>query len=122
MLKKHSLVLLSVALTSTVFAGFTGTSNTLNLSSVKSLEGLKDSSIVKAEGHIVSHKKEDYYIFKDATGEIIIEIPDRVFNDMTITPEDKIHITGELEKTWMKTYVWVKHIRKIDTASAKKEK
>jgi uncharacterized protein (TIGR00156 family) len=59
-------------------------------------------------GNIVSHLREDYFLFRDATGELRVEIDNRVFRNQPVTPETTVRIHGEIDRDTRGRYMWVK--------------
>lgn len=106
-------LLTALALASTgAYAQYTGPSATPNaqkntatanaVTSVKQvLASGKDDQRVTVQGHIVRHVRGKHYVFSDGTGELNIELKDRVmpvgqtFNDKT-----KVMLSGKLDKDW----------------------
>lgn len=63
----------------------------------KALKAGDDSPCV-IEGRIISAGPEhEEYVFQDATGKIVIEIDDDLFQGRTVTPENTIRIYGEVD-------------------------
>ena len=71
-----------------------------------------DDTPVILEGQIVKQLDSDEFTFKDATGEIQIDVSKRAWNGQTITPQDTIQIRGKVDNEWNKTEVDVKQITK----------
>ena len=44
---------------------------------------------------------DDKYVFRDATGEIIVEIDFELFVGRTITPENRVRLFGKMDKDLM---------------------
>ena len=40
----------------------------------------------------------EHYIFRDKTGEIIVDIDDKYFSGRTVTPQNLVRISGEVDK------------------------
>ena len=59
-------------------------------------------------GNIVSHLREDYFLFRDQTGEMRVEIDNRVFRNQPVTPQDRVRIHGEIDRNSRGIYMWVK--------------
>ena len=61
---------------------------------------LGDDAPVVLTGKIVSQVagKKDKFIFKDATGEVRMEIDRKVFAGQSVTPEDTVRIVGKVDK------------------------
>lgn len=82
-----------------VSGGFVGPEgNAAKVISIQEALNLSDDSRVSLEGKIVNSLGDEKYTFKDATGEIIIEIDDEDWNGNKVTPEDTIVINGEVDK------------------------
>lgn len=65
-------------------------------------------SYLTMTGNIVSHLREDYFLFRDATGEIRVEIDNRVFRNQPVTPENTVRLHGEIDRDSRGRYMWVK--------------
>ena len=59
---------------------------------------LPDDAPVKISGKIQKSLGNEKYLFKDATGTIIIEIDEEEWNGVNATPETEIIIVGEVDK------------------------
>ena len=60
-----------------------------------------DDTYVTLVGHIVQRLSEDDYLFRDATGEIVVDIDYHVFHGQTVTPQTKVRISGEVDSEIM---------------------
>lgn len=70
---------------------------------------MSDDSIVVLEGKIANSLGDEKYLFKDNTGEVIIEIDDEDWHGVNVTPDTTLEIVGELDKEFMeKTKIDVK--------------
>ncbi len=70
------------------------------LNTVKAASHADDNAAVELTGHIVSSIGKEDYMFKDATGEIKIEIDHKDWHGITVTPTTKVIIRGEVDKDW----------------------
>jgi uncharacterized protein (TIGR00156 family) len=75
---------------------------------------LPDDSIVILTGKIVVAMGDEWYKFRDETGEILVEIDRRVWRGLTVGENDRIEITGKLDGGWGHAIVDVKSVRKIE--------
>lgn len=78
-------------------------------------EALKawDDTPVTLTGHITRQVERDEFYFKDATGEIRIEVEDYAWNGQNITPKDEITIQGKVDKNdWGHSEIEVYNIHK----------
>ncbi len=74
--------------------------------SVAEVKNLADDTYVTLEGRLIGYKKEgkrsDDYRFEDSTGEILVEIDDDLWQGQRVTPETKVKILGEFDKSHKK--------------------
>lgn len=80
--------------------GFEGPVTGAQAETVDKAKTLSDDAPVVLTGNIISKVagSKDKYNFKDSTGEIVVEIKNKVFRGRTITPDDKIRIGGKIDK------------------------
>ncbi|MBQ1845771.1 MAG: YgiW/YdeI family stress tolerance OB fold protein [Desulfovibrio sp.] len=80
--------------------GFQGPGASGATSTVAEAKRARDDSWVVLTGHIVSRAGGDHehYIFRDKTGEIIVDIDDKYFSGRTVTPQNLVRISGEVDK------------------------
>lgn len=109
-----SAVAVALTLSTAAFAqgGFKGPS-ALSATTVKDALEMRDDTNVILVGSIEKHLGGEKYIFKDATGTITIEIDDKLWHNLTVTPQDKVEIKGEVDKSWTKTEIEVDNIRLV---------
>ncbi|MCL2521143.1 MAG: NirD/YgiW/YdeI family stress tolerance protein [Spirochaetaceae bacterium] len=107
-MKKIILLSLVLLLTSGIGlvaqTGFTGPSNQgQNVRQGQSVtvaqaHTMRDDSRVVLTGHIISHISGNYYLFRDSTGEIRVEIYARRWNGLQVGPGDLVEISGEVDQ------------------------
>lgn len=81
--------------------------------SVEKAKNMPDDSIVTLTGNIVSQipATKDKFMFRDATGEIRVEIDHKYFMGRDVTPANTVRITGEVDKDFGKAVeIDVKHL------------
>ena len=80
--------------------GFSGPVSGAMADNVAAAKSLKDDAAVLLTGNIVSKvagtKKK--YIFKDATGEIMIEVSPKRFKGLNISPANTVRISGKVDQ------------------------
>lgn len=84
--------------------GFKGPGAAVDQITVEKAKNLPDDSIVSLTGNIVSKfpGTDDKYMFKDATGEIRVDIDDKYFRGREVRPANTVRITGEVDKDFGK--------------------
>lgn len=98
--------------------GFKGPVSGSSASTVAEALKLPDKSRLSLTGNIVSRLagSKNEYVFKDASGEIQVEISDKVFRraGAEITPETNVRISGKMDKDFSgDPEIDVKHIEII---------
>jgi uncharacterized protein (TIGR00156 family) len=68
---------------------------------------------VQLRGYVVQHIREDYFLFRDASGEMLIEIYGDVMPTWEFNDKTEILLTGEVDFDLLRgTYLWVERIQK----------
>jgi uncharacterized protein (TIGR00156 family) len=65
---------------------------------VADARGLRDDTPVQIQGRIVRALGDEKYLFRDAGGEIIVEIDDEVWRGVTVGADDTVEIRGEIDR------------------------
>ena len=93
--------------------GFQGPTTGVEADTVAKAQKSWDDSRVVLTGNIIQRVagSDDKYIFKDATGEIIVEIDFEVFAGRTVTPQNTVRLSGKVDKDFMEpTTIDVKYL------------
>ena len=61
---------------------------------------MKEDSHIYLEGNLIKKNCKSCYTFKDATGEIKVEISKKAWNKLNVTPDQKVRIYGEVDKSF----------------------
>jgi uncharacterized protein (TIGR00156 family) len=98
--------------------GFTGPGGKANSKepravTVNQARSLPDNSMVILTGNLAAALGDEWYRFRDATGEILVEIDRGVWRGLSVGENDRIEITGKLESGLGRAVIDVKSIRKI---------
>lgn len=97
-------------LTTNALAQFSGPSVSGRSSTVEEARDARLGSYLILTGNIVNHLRGDYYTFRDASGEIRVEIAPSVWLGRQIGPNDKVRLLGEIDSGVAGRYVWVKSL------------
>ena len=84
------------------------------VSTVEEAKTMRDDAWVVLHGHIESHIRSDYYVFRDDTGSITVEIDDDEWHGQTVGPQDRVEIAGEVDIDFGSIKIEVEHLRKIE--------
>ncbi|HEY2451825.1 MAG TPA: YgiW/YdeI family stress tolerance OB fold protein [Scandinavium sp.] len=63
-------------------------------------KNLRDNVKVVIEGNVVKQIGDELYEFRDSSGMINVEIDSNLWNGLSVTPADKVRISGEIDKDW----------------------
>lgn len=80
--------------------GFSGPGAQTGAMTVQQAKSLPDDSRVTLVGRIVNQlpRDNDKYTFRDATGEIVVDIDHKDFRGQNVTPANTVRIIGEIDK------------------------
>ena len=108
-MNKHLAVLLVAGtLASVAAAQFTGPGATGRTATLAQVASARLGSYVTVTGHVTSHQRQNYYTFRDGTGEIRVEIESAVWQNRAIGPETKVRLLAEVDQGPAGRYLWVK--------------
>ncbi|WP_109077171.1 YgiW/YdeI family stress tolerance OB fold protein [Aggregatibacter kilianii] len=83
------------------------------VSKVSDANTWKDDQYIILQGNIVKQVGKEDFIFKDASGEIQVEIERKAWHGQDISPSDEVKLYGEVDKSWDKTEVDIDRVEKI---------
>ena len=78
---------------------------------VASVLKMKDDSFVSIQGKIIKQIGDEKYLFTDGKTQIVVEIDDELLLNITVTPQNTILLTGEVDKDFKSV--------KVDASSIK---
>lgn len=84
-----------------------------NLTTALKVKDMKDDSWVKLRGNITERLSDDRYTFRDESGTVNVEIDNKRWNGVTVTPQDKVEIQGKVDKEWNDFEIDVKQVIKL---------
>lgn len=66
-------------------------------------------------GNIINRLHEEYYTFRDSTGEIRVEIAENVWQNQQVSPEDEVRLFVEVDSNaFGRRYLWVESLEVLD--------
>jgi len=96
--------------------GFTGPESGLSPVTVSEAKKLPDDTPVVLQGKVTSrlNRKKEKFVFRDSTGEIVVEIDRHIWNGLSVSGDDTVEISGYIHKKgWRVELIEVKSIRKL---------
>lgn len=85
-----------------------------SLTTAAKVKDLKDNIWVKLRGNIVQRLSDDRYVFRDESGSVNVEIDNKRWNGLNVTPQDRVEIQGKVDKDWNDVEIEVKQITKVN--------
>jgi len=113
-MKKMLVFLLLSLLGSTATAQFTGPGATGRESTVAQVADMRLGSYVTVTGNVVAHQRQNYFTFRDGTGEIRVEIENSVWQNRQVGPETTVRLLGEVDRGVAGRYLWVKSLQIVE--------
>ncbi len=90
-----------------------GTNASAAITPVSKALKMKDDTHATLRGNIVKQVGHEKYLFKDATGEIVVEIDDDDWGGVTVGPQDTVELIGEIDKDINKIEFDVDIVKKV---------
>ncbi len=83
--------------------GFQGPTTGIQADTVAKAQNKWDDAPVVLTGNIIQHiaGSDDKYVFRDATGTIIVDIDPEIFAGRTVTPQTTVRLSGKMDKDLM---------------------
>jgi uncharacterized protein (TIGR00156 family) len=95
-------------------AQFTGPSAKGQPSTVKEVYQARLGTYVTVTGRLVTHLRENYFTFRDDTGDIRVEIENSVWENRQIGPDTKVRLLAEIDHGIAGRYLWVKSLQVVE--------
>ena len=82
-----------------VAAGFEGPGVAVTVTRAVDVLGAQDDAPCVLEGHLVEKlpRRKHRYLFEDHSGQVVVEIDNKIFEQLTITPKDKVRLQGHVD-------------------------
>ena len=106
MIKKYFVVFVVFFLgsvTSTAFAQYLGPTQAATVQTVAAAKAASDDTGVVLEGKLVSKLRDEHYRFRDATGDIEVEIDARVFPATPVSEHTLVRLHGTVDKDFARS-------------------
>lgn len=80
---------------------------------VADADSWKDNQFIALQGKIVEQVGKRDFLFRDASGEIEVEISRHAWHGQDITPNDEVKLFGDVNKSWKKPTIEIRHVEKV---------
>jgi uncharacterized protein (TIGR00156 family) len=107
MKKIPAIFFLSAFLSTSASAQFVGPSSSRYLTTVEQARTARRGQDVTLEGFVVKHLRRNYYMFRDATGEMRAEIDRHLWRNRRVTSETPVRLIGEIDRDVRELYIEV---------------
>ena len=80
-------------------AGFEGPGVAATATRAADVLGAQDDAPCVLEGHLVEKlpRRKHRYLFEDHSGQVVVEIDNKIFEQLTVTPKDKVRLQGHVD-------------------------
>ena len=80
-------------------AGFEGPGVAATVTRAVDVLGAQDDAPCILEGHLVEKlpRRKHRYLFQDHSGQVVVEIDNKAFEQLTVTPKDKLRLQGHVD-------------------------
>lgn len=92
--------------------GFNGGAN-YSISSIKDVTGMYDDQIAVVQGNIIKRLSDDKYLFKDKTGEMVVEIDYKYWAGLQVDEKNILELTGKVDRDYNAVSLDVFMVKKI---------
>jgi uncharacterized protein (TIGR00156 family) len=96
---------LSAFLVTSASSQFAGPSSSRHVTTVKQAQTARRGQDITLEGFVIKHLRQNYYIFRDATGEMRAEINRHVWRNRRVTSESPIRLIGKVDRDVRELYI-----------------
>ena len=93
--------------------GFNGESAVYSVSTIKEVLNMYDEQIATIQGNIVKRLSKDKYLFKDKSGEMIVEIDYKYWAGLHVNEKDILQLTGKVDKDYNDITLDVFMVKKV---------
>jgi uncharacterized protein (TIGR00156 family) len=106
--------LILLALPATALAQFTGPAAERERLTVEEASHARVGTYASVTGQIVNRLREDYYTFRDETGEIRVEIPSHVWSGRAVSPQTTVRLYVEVDANLLgRRYLWTESLEVV---------
>ena len=93
--------------------GFQGVSMNCSVVSIKDVMNMYDDQITSIRGNIVNRISDDKYLFRDKSGEMVVEIDYKYWNGIQADEKTVLELTGKVDKDYNSVTLDVFMVKKI---------
>lgn len=97
MKNKIAILVVMMVLAAPAYAGFQQTEQAI-ITSVEKVLKMPDDSFVTIEGNIVKQVGNEKYLVQSGKSSIVVEIDDELLMNITVTPKNRVRISGDVDR------------------------
>ncbi|MBW8017516.1 MAG: NirD/YgiW/YdeI family stress tolerance protein [Planctomycetes bacterium] len=97
-MKKRYLILTALAAFLLALPMLLATGADYKVITVAEARQLEDDAKVALEGFIIEDLSDNMFLFRDATGDIDLEIDEKVWNERDMDPDQVVRVFGEIDR------------------------
>ena len=93
--------------------GFNSGSVSYSVSPIKDVMGMYDDQIAVVQGNITKRISDDKYLFRDKSGEIVVEIDYKYWAGLQVDEKDTLELTGKVDRDYAGVTLDVFMVKKV---------
>ena len=93
--------------------GFQGGSINYSVSTIKDVLNMYDDQIAVIQGNITKRLSDDKYLFRDKTGEMVVEIDYKYWAGIQVDENNILELTGKVDRDYNAVSLDVFMVKKI---------
>ncbi|MEZ9199405.1 YgiW/YdeI family stress tolerance OB fold protein [Shewanella sp. 10N.286.54.B9] len=106
-------IILSAVLTMPAMAAYNGPSVTRHASIAADAANAKDDTPVELTGYLVQNLGDEKYLFRDASGDVEVEIDNALWREMDVSSDTKVTLIGEVDDEWQGIEIEIDSMRLV---------
>ncbi|QQX80424.1 NirD/YgiW/YdeI family stress tolerance protein [Shewanella sp. KX20019] len=106
-------IILSAVLTLPAMAAYTGPGVASHVNTAADAMNAKDDTPVELTGYLVQSLGDENYLFRDESGEVKVEIDNKLIRDIEVTSDNKVTLIGQVDDEWKGIEIEIDSIRLV---------
>ncbi|MGS0674132.1 NirD/YgiW/YdeI family stress tolerance protein [Shewanella sp. 0m-4] len=111
--KLTGLIMLSAVLTLPAMAAYNGPGPVSQIKTASDAATAKDDTPVELTGYLVQSLGDEKYLFRDDSGNVEVEIDNKLLRDIEVSSDSKVKLVGEVDDEWSGIEIEIDSIRLI---------
>ncbi|GIU14411.1 MULTISPECIES: YgiW/YdeI family stress tolerance OB fold protein [unclassified Shewanella] len=111
--KLTGLIMLSAVLTLPAMAAYNGPGPASHVKAAADAAKAKDNTPVELTGYLVQSLGDEKYLFRDDSGDVEVEIDNKLLRDIEVSSDSKVKLIGEVDDEWQGIEIEIDSLRLV---------